>query len=162
MHSCLHPPSSAVVWHLCPLDQTSHTHSFWEWQSSVLLFPATEISSWFQSHDKFRLPYMVCDFVIYISYGCSSHMNDFHFTFSKIHRLNLALFIHGGGNRYECSATEWRGRRRWGRGEEQRLYHSSLMLRCLPDVRKYPAKRKIRRECWWILFYCCNSCVQFN
>lgn len=98
---------------------------------------------WFQSHDKFRLPYMVCDFVIYISYGCSSHANDLHFTFSKIHRLNLALFVHKGGNRSEYWTTEWSGRRGRGREKEERLYHSSLTLRYLPDGRKYPAKRKL-------------------
>lgn len=94
IHSHLPPaPLLQFGYHLRPLDKTGNTDSFWERWSSALLLSATEISSQHQSHNKFKLPYMVCDFVIYISYGCSSHMDDFHFTFSIIYRLKLCPFL---------------------------------------------------------------------
>lgn len=99
------PSSFAAVWlpALSP-GQIGYIDSFGEQWSSALLLPDTEISSWLQSHYKFRLSCMVYDFVIYISYGCSSHMNAFHFTFSKIHRLKLCPFL-PWEEKAECSAS---------------------------------------------------------
>lgn len=63
---------------------------------------------------------MVCDFVIYISYGCSSHMVDFHFTFSKIYRLKLRPFLPQKGKANPSTLhAGGRGERR-NVGEERR------------------------------------------
>lgn len=62
---------------------------------------------------------MVCDFVIYISYGCSSHMDDFHFIFSKIHGLRLCPFLPLKWKADLSTLTRESGKR-WGEGGEGR------------------------------------------
>lgn len=127
IHSCLPPaPVPQFGYHLHPLAKTSNTDSFWEPQSPAFLLPATEFSSRLQSHDKFRLPCMVCDFVIYISYGCSSHTDDFHFTFSKIHRVKLCPFLPREGkvdpSTLQPGAVGKGGERRGKGGEKRKVF----------------------------------------
>lgn len=136
------PSSFAAVWlpALSP-GQIGNIDSFWEQWSSALLLPATEIS-WLQSHYKFRLSCMVCDFVIYISYGCSSHMNAFHFTFSKIHRLKLCPFLpreeKADQSALQVERAGWgKEVKKWEEGKEKRYYPSSITLKYLSVLEKY-------------------------
>lgn len=130
IHSCLHPLSSAQFGcHLCFLDKISNIDSFWEWWSSVL--PATEISSWLQSPNKSRLPYMVCGFVMLFTHECLSFYTEQNpwaktFPFSSTKRES--------GSKY--SATGGSGRRGKGGADGQRgkalpfLDHADVSVWC--------------------------------